>query len=150
MTLFNQAFNVQYLFIQMEFCAGGSLREAIVAKNFTTNGLNPWVTVRGILRGVEYLHSKEQDCLHRDIKPVSTCNFIRVQENILLDAHKNPKLCDFGLATSARRSDPTYGQGTLEYMAPEIYLGISESTKATDIFRLIDVYCNSSNSAQGS
>jgi len=49
--------------------------------------------------------------IHRDLKP----------ENILLDSHLNPKISDFGWATTIFQDEKkeTFC-GTYEYMAPEI------------------------------
>lgn len=40
-----------------------------------------------LIRGVEYLH--KQQIIHRDIK----------LDNILIDKHLNPKICDFGISS---------------------------------------------------
>jgi len=57
---------------------------------------------------IQYLH--QNDVLHRDIKP----------ENLLLDKHKNIKLCDFGWSTRRITEKRLTFCGTYEYMAPEI------------------------------
>lgn len=49
--------------------------------------------------------------IHRDIKP----------ENILLTKNFRPKLADFGTSVEFVNARKTFC-GTLEYMAPEIYL----------------------------
>ena len=73
---------------------------------------------------LEYLHSHK--IIHRDIKP----------ENLLLDAHNNIKLCDFGWCAEF----DTHTQrrticGTYEYMAPEI-LFHKPQTDAVDVWAL--------------
>ena len=65
---------------------------------------------------------------HRDIKP----------ENILLDKDCNLKIADFGFAAPAKGKDgsgklKTY-VGTLDYMAPEIHLGMPYDGKKDDVF----------------
>jgi serine/threonine protein kinase len=76
------------------------------------------------VQAIKYLHDK--GILHRDLKP----------ENILLDQNYNAKLCDFGwaiqLKDECRRRSLC---GTVEYMAPEVYMGMLQ-TKKTDIWAL--------------
>lgn len=65
-----------------------------------------------LIAGVEYLHSR--GVAHRDLKP----------ENLLLDAHDNLKISDFGMATVFRYQGKERlldkRCGTLPYIAPEV------------------------------
>lgn len=73
-----------------------------------------------LLAGLEYLH--DQGIVHRDLKP----------ENLVLDAHFQLKIVDFGLAArtheidrmpDARQPQPRVlhsGVGSLPYSAPEV------------------------------
>lgn len=103
-TLFNQSkpFNtpsspalnnlkeVQFMYIQMEFCEKSTLRTAI------DNGLymeedRLWRLFREIVEGLAHIH--QQGMIHRDLKPV----------NIFLDVNDHVKIGDFGLATTSMR-----------------------------------------------
>ena len=67
-----------------------------------------------VAEALEYAH--EQGILHRDIKP----------SNLLLDAHGNVWVADFGLAKVDADSDLTQTGdiiGTVRYMAPERFAG---------------------------
>ncbi|MFO0979317.1 MAG: serine/threonine-protein kinase [Planctomycetaceae bacterium] len=82
---------------------------------------------RKIAEAVDYAHAK--GVIHRDLKPA----------NVLLDAHGEPRVSDFGLA---RRLDDDSGltqsgvaMGTPSYMPPEQAAGRTE-----DIGPLSDVY----------
>lgn len=71
-------------------------------------------------------HMHEKGIIHRDLKP----------ENILLTEDLTVKLCDFGWAvkmSSDRRRRSVCG--TVEYMAPEIYLAEIQTEK-TDVWAL--------------
>ncbi|TFY60320.1 hypothetical protein EVG20_g7458 [Dentipellis fragilis] len=81
-------------------------------------------------RALKALHSA--DVLHRDLKP----------SNLLLNANCDLKLCDFGLARSAR-PPPNIDDGsnflteyvaTRWYRAPEVMLTFKEYTRAIDIW----------------
>jgi len=84
--------------------------------------------VRGIARGLSYLHS-EVGFSHNDVS----------LENVLLDRDGSPVLCDYGLAKKigakwdAKRSI----SGKLPYQPPEIYFGTAaESSGQSDVFSL--------------
>ncbi|KAI9069004.1 mitogen activated protein kinase-like protein [Trametes sanguinea] len=83
------------------------------------------------LRALKALHSA--DVLHRDLKP----------SNLLLNANCDLKLCDFGLARSARpppnvandsSTFMTEYVATRWYRAPEVMLTFKEYTRAIDIW----------------
>ncbi|XP_015183399.1 PREDICTED: eukaryotic translation initiation factor 2-alpha kinase 4 isoform X2 [Polistes dominula] len=78
---------IQFMYIQMEFCEKSTLRTAI------DNGLyedqeRVWRLFREIVEGLAHIH--QQGMIHRDLKPV----------NIFLDSNDHVKIGDFGLATS--------------------------------------------------
>ncbi|KAI6116118.1 kinase-like domain-containing protein [Pisolithus sp. B1] len=83
------------------------------------------------LRALKALHSA--DVLHRDLKP----------SNLLLNANCDLKLCDFGLARSARpppnvandsSTFMTEYVATRWYRAPEVMLTFKEYTRAIDMW----------------
>jgi serine/threonine protein kinase len=83
----------------------------------------------GVARGLQYLHS--QKLVHRDIK----------FDNVLLDEHDHPKICDFGLSRlihSDRVNSMTQmtGQvGTPAFLAPELMM-----TSSAMAANNVDVY----------
>ena len=116
--------NVQIRYLVEEYVDGGSLRQVLKG-----NWRPDLVTIAGwgagILRALVAAH--EKGLVHRDLKP----------ENVLVDAHRNVKIADFGLvrwiypqtAAPSGRGDPKNGYetltntgfvvGTLGYMSPE-------------------------------
>jgi F-box protein 11 len=110
-------------FAVLQFLAGGSLRHRQLAQS---GGLQPlpagtladWLG--GIAEALDFLHA--QNYIHRDVKP----------GNILFDGHGNAYLGDFGIikavagegATEMRANLTQRGMilGTLQYMAPEVFL----------------------------
>ncbi|XP_012285402.1 eIF-2-alpha kinase GCN2 [Orussus abietinus] len=78
---------IQFMYIQMEFCEKSTLRTAI------DNGLyedeeRMWRLFREMVEGLAHIH--QQGMIHRDLKPV----------NIFLDSNDHVKIGDFGLATT--------------------------------------------------
>ena len=81
--------------------------------------------MHNVLCGIARMHA--DGIVHRDVKPA----------NILLDNHKAPQLCDFGI--SARSEDISGYAGTRRFVAPEVLeLRLShtdsQTTCAADLF----------------
>ncbi|KAK0663605.1 eIF-2-alpha kinase GCN2 [Lasiodiplodia hormozganensis] len=117
------------LYIQMEFCERQTLRDLI--RNGLYNDANKgWRLLRQILEGLAHIHS--HGVIHRDLKP----------DNIFIDTANNPRIGDFGLATTGQyqiadraatfgstatntQGDQTHSVGTTFYIAPELKSGVS-------------------------
>ena len=87
-----------------------------------------------LAQGLAYLHGRRPwAIIHRDLKP----------SNLLLDAHRNLKIGDFGLSVAVPHAGPepivdapfrmTGRTGSFLYMAPEVFRGEEYSAK-------VDVY----------
>ncbi|KAM5472512.1 eukaryotic translation initiation factor 2-alpha kinase [Microsporum audouinii] len=108
------------LFIQMEYCEKHTLRD-LIRYGLHENIDSSWRLFRQILDGLNHIHS--HGILHRDLKP----------DNIFIDMANNPRIGDFGLATSGQLSSTdrssalesigggfTQSIGTTYYVAPEV------------------------------
>jgi serine/threonine protein kinase len=120
------------LYIAMEYIDGFSLSEVMpsLSKNGTPNIRSILHYLRGILRGLSFVHKK--GIVHRDIKP----------SNILVSHQGQVYLSDFGICghglLGAERNDQRLTMegttvGTPEYMAPEQCQGIPASSRS-DIY----------------
>lgn len=56
------------LFIQMEYCAEGSLRKAIEERKFYGEFRRAWLFMGQVVEGLVHIH--ERKVIHRDLKPV--------------------------------------------------------------------------------
>lgn len=102
------------MYMAMEMCTNGDLMDWFTDRCRTHMSENDTVYFcTGVLRAVEFLHG--MNYMHRDIKA----------DNVLIDAHLTPKLCDFEFAKDLGSKDGVcYSiKGTTSYMAPEIFSG---------------------------
>eukprot|EP00002_Diphylleia_rotans_P007582 TRINITY_DN1721_c0_g1_i7.p1 TRINITY_DN1721_c0_g1~~TRINITY_DN1721_c0_g1_i7.p1 ORF type:complete len:2527 (+),score=479.25 TRINITY_DN1721_c0_g1_i7:47-7627(+) len=76
--------------------------------------------IKGVVEGMEYLHSQHPIIIHRDLKT----------SNILVDRDFNPYLCDFGFARIKVQNQTMTKCGTVAYQAPEILEGKRYTEKA--------------------
>jgi len=110
--------------ILLEFCAGGSLHEAVIKpqKELPTALLVKFV--HQLTCAIAYVHSKS--IIHRDIK---SANILLTSENV---EEAVLKVCDFGMSrhtediklaeSQGLKVDLTPNLGTAKYMAPELLL----------------------------
>jgi serine/threonine protein kinase len=100
--------NTEYLYIVMELCPGGSLKDWLQRNKMRRRLKRKIKLFSQLCSGLAYIHS--QSIIHRDLKP----------DNIFLTKEGCIKIGDFGLAIA---EDPTAllkkGAGTWKYMAPE-------------------------------
>jgi serine/threonine protein kinase/tetratricopeptide (TPR) repeat protein len=114
-------------FFSMKFAPGGNLQQ--IASALRNDARQSVALVAKIARAVQHAHGK--GILHRDLKP----------GNILLDAHGEPLVSDFGLAKWLdATSDLTRTLtifGTPGYIAPEQASGSAAQLKpASDVYSL--------------
>jgi serine/threonine protein kinase len=97
------------LYIYLEYVAGGSLRRML--EDF---GPLEWSllrkSTRGLLKGLNYLHTHDPPVVHRDLKG----------KNILVDLDFCVKLADFGCSKRDAMSASNAIVGSLQFVAPEV------------------------------
>ncbi|MGF1600197.1 MAG: serine/threonine-protein kinase [Acidimicrobiales bacterium] len=116
-------------YLVMELAPHGSL-----AQRLQREGPLPWpeavAVMVDIARATQAAH--DQGVLHRDIKP----------DNILIDAYRNPRLTDFGIAAVASNATATTSTtATIAHAAPEVLEGWPP-TPAIDIYALGSTFYN--------
>eukprot|EP00126_Sphaerothecum_destruens_P002364 Sdes_comp15802_c0_seq1m4874 len=120
--------NTATLFIiVMEDCPNGSIRDylqRIECKARREKELQR--LFKQLVFALDFCHS--QNIFHRDVKCA----------NILIDAHKNVKLSDFGLAIQCWSSQTIQNSwpGTPAYSAPELFLKQRYHPRAVDLWSL--------------
>ena len=100
----------QTLWIVMEYCGGGSISD--ILKHFALKESDIALVAREVMKGLVYLHSREQLKIHRDIKGA----------NILLTDKGEVKLADFGVSKQLQETIAKANTfvGTPYWMAPEV------------------------------
>jgi len=116
-----------YLYVAMEFVDGQTLAQWMV-----DNPRPSLESVRGIVeqlaKGLQAFHRMEM--LHQDLRP----------ENVMIDRTGTVRIIDFGSAWVAGLGDNTLAEpdqilGTVQYTAPEYFLGEGGSARS-DLFSL--------------
>ncbi|KAA0151681.1 hypothetical protein FNF29_04367 [Cafeteria roenbergensis] len=108
------------LYFVMDYCPGGELFFHLGRQGSFHEGRAKFYTAQ-ILLALEHLHSL--GVVYRDLKP----------ENVLLDAHGNVKITDFGLSkagVTGSAAGATSFCGTPEYLPPEVVKRLEYGTAA--------------------
>ncbi len=105
----------------LEYCSNSDLRQLLKRKG-RLNDEEAKTYLRGVLEGLEYLHSR--NVVHRDVKLA----------NVLLDDNHKTKLCDFGVAACTEEGERWTLCGTPNYVAPEIVNGETAHGTAVDLW----------------
>lgn len=104
--------NAEYIFIVMEYIAGGSLESYLKKNRFKFSEKRAAEMMFQICLGIQYLH--QYGVLHRDLKP----------ENIMMTECSDAgqiKIMDFGLSKIMGPQERVVdGFGTLSFVAPEV------------------------------
>ncbi|MBA0619662.1 hypothetical protein Godav_005479 [Gossypium davidsonii] len=121
--------------VVVEYLPGGTLKNFLIRNRRKKLAFKVVVQLAlDLSRGLSYLHSKK--IVHRDVKT----------ENMLLDARRNLKIADFGVARVEAQNpkDMTGETGTLGYMAPEVLDG-KPYNRRCDVYSfgicLWEIYC---------
>jgi len=110
------------LYIYLEYMAGGSMAQVLSQFGKLDDSLIA-VYTRGLLEGLEYLHTREPPVLHRDIKGA----------NILVGLDCKVKFSDFGCSKRTTDSMSVSMRGSIPWMAPEVI-------KQTGYGRMADIW----------
>jgi serine/threonine protein kinase len=102
------------LYLVMEYCSGGNLREKIGLRNYKETEIFDWLET--LCQTFRVIHTN--GVYHRDIKP----------DNILFTGDGTIKVSDFGIANQ--------NKGTICYMSPESLKSKTSNSRLIDIYAL--------------
>ncbi len=105
----------------MEYVAGQDILQA--AAQARPDQIAEWF--QACVQALSFLHA--QDILHGDLSP----------QNIFIDEHGQPRLLDFGLASTTQQQAPLHA-ATIPYLAPERFSQINRP--ASDLFALGTIF----------
>ncbi|PYH41867.1 tyrosine protein kinase SWE1 [Aspergillus saccharolyticus JOP 1030-1] len=113
-----------HLYIQTEFCEGGSLDVFLAQAGLKArlDDFRIWKILLELSMGLRHIH--EMGFIHLDLKPA----------NILITFEGVLKIADFGMAARWPAENGIEGEGDREYIGPEILMGRFD--KPADIFSL--------------
>jgi BR serine/threonine kinase len=121
--LFSTVETATHICLVLELAERGELFDLLLSRKVFTETLAV-AFFRGIVLGVEYLHSL--GICHRDLK----------SENVLLDLHYQVKIADFGFAAWMPEGTATDQCGSAHYMAPEVVAGGEYDPRRADVWSL--------------
>lgn len=110
------------IYLILEYSPGGELYKKLTQRGRFTEEKSA-TYIRDLALALDYCHSKH--VIHRDIKP----------ENLLIGAHSEIKIADFGWSVHAPTSRRNTLCGTLDYLPPEMVEGRDHDEKV-DIWSL--------------
>jgi len=114
-TFYHHFIHEEMLFLVMEFCAGGSLRDRMWQQRAAPLAVMEWG--RDLTDTLQFVH--QHGIVHHDIKP----------DNLLFTSDGVLKVGDFGVANRIA--------GTIRYLAPEMSLGgVDASDARVDVYAL--------------
>lgn len=114
-----------YLYICLEYVPGGSMA-SILSEFGPLDGALLRTATRGLLEGLNYLHTRSPPVVHRDIKGA----------NILVDLNFCVKLADFGCSKRETLTRSFTTIGSIPWMAPEVIQQQDGYGRKADIWSL--------------
>ncbi|EEZ98528.1 Serine/threonine-protein kinase PLK4-like Protein [Tribolium castaneum] len=110
--------DANYVYLVLELCHNGELRQYIKTKALTESEVSS--IMKQVVEGMKYLHT--HNILHRDIS----------LSNLLLTKDMQVKIADFGLATQLSRPDEKHTTmcGTPNFISPEVLSRTSHGLEA--------------------
>ena len=122
-SIYDVVFDSDSHYLVMEYVEGCTLKQYLEQKGRLPINETLYI-MHQLMDALDHAH--KHNVIHRDIKP----------HNILLDAHMNVKVTDFGIAVAISDITQTYTKdimGSVHYMSPEQVKGIAV-TEASDIY----------------
>eukprot|EP01133_Synstelium_polycarpum_P007314 gene7314-8512_t len=109
----------------MEYCQHGSLCNIMTKKRTNISWPLVFKWMHQAVDGINFLHNMVPALVHRDIK----------SHNLLINSQFDLKVADFGLTKPTELQTNSNLKGTMAYCAPELYSGVSYSSKS-DVYSL--------------
>jgi serine/threonine protein kinase len=108
--MYGYFFDAKRIYLILEYSPGGELYKKLTQKGRFSEKISAKY-ISDLSQALDYCHSKH--VIHRDIKP----------ENLLVGAHGEIKVADFGWSVHAPTSRRNTLCGTLDYLPPEMVEG---------------------------
>lgn len=120
--MYGYFYDAKRVYLILEYSPGGELYKRLTARGRFTEHVSAKY-ISDLALALDYCHQKH--VIHRDIKP----------ENLLVGAHSEIKIADFGWSVHAPTSRRNTLCGTLDYLPPEMVEG-REHDEKVDIWSL--------------
>jgi aurora kinase len=120
--MYGYFYDTKRIYLILEYSPGGELYKRLMSKGrFSEQTSAQYIS--DLAQALDYCHQKH--VIHRDIKP----------ENLLVGAHGEIKIADFGWSVHAPTSRRNTMCGTLDYLPPEMVEG-REHDEQVDVWSL--------------